>query len=197
MQAADGYTDIPAGKLANVVTCVEMRSRVPLRPERDVPGVRIERFSEPDLARFRALIRHVGEPYLWQSPLLMTQEQFDALSRDARAELYVVRRDGKDEGVLDLDFHVAGECEIRLFGVSEALLGTGAGRKLMNFALNAAWSHEVERVWLHTCTFDHPEALPFYIRSGFVPFKRQIEIYDDPRLTGLYPPTAAPNIPVL
>jgi len=40
------------------------------------------------------------------------------------------------------------------------------------------------RVWLDTCSFDHPLALPFYQRSGFVPFRRQIEIAEDPRLDG-------------
>lgn len=197
MSLADGYTDLPPGKLANVVTCLEMRSRAPLRPETTVPGTSIERFVEPDVERFRALIRRVGEPYLWQSPLLMSEEQFRALYRDGGVEIYTMRFQNRDEGILQLDFRDPAECEIRLFGVSERLRGTGAGRKLINFALQTAWSHPIDRLWLHKCTLDHPDALPFYVRSGFVPFKRQIEIYDDPRLQGLYPRSAAPNVPVL
>jgi hypothetical protein len=67
----------------------------------------------------------------------------------------------------------------------------------MNFALNTAWSRPLRRLWLHTCTLDHPDALAFYIRSGFVPFKRQIEIHDDPRAVGLYPKSAAPGVPLI
>jgi GNAT superfamily N-acetyltransferase len=197
MSLADGYTDLPPGKLANVVTCLEMRERAQIRPEHTALTVTIERFTQPDAARYRALVRHVGEPYLWQSPLFITDEQFAQLVRDRNAELYVMRSGGEDEGILLLGFREDGDCEIRLFGVSERLRGTGAGRKLMNFAIATAWARPIQRVWLHTCTLDHPDALPFYIRSGFVPFKRQIEIHDDPRVLGLYPRSAAPNVPLL
>ncbi|HKU67190.1 MAG TPA: GNAT family N-acetyltransferase [Candidatus Baltobacteraceae bacterium] len=197
MSLADGYTDLPPGKLANVVTCLEMRERADPRPERVSPALTIEAFTQPDARRYRALVRHVGEPYLWQSPLLITDEQFAEQVRDPKVAIYALLTGGRDEGILHLDFRQAGECEVRLFGVSERLRGTGAGRKLMNYALDAAWSRPIRRLWLHTCTLDHPDALPFYIRSGFAPFKRQVEIHDDPRTLGLYPKTAAPNVPLI
>ena len=53
------------------------------------------------------------------------------------------------------------------------------------------------RVWLHTCTLDHPSALGFYRAQGFVPFARAIETFADPRLLGLMPREAAPQIPLL
>ncbi|MCY4565611.1 MAG: GNAT family N-acetyltransferase, partial [Gammaproteobacteria bacterium] len=53
------------------------------------------------------------------------------------------------------------------------------------------------RLWVHTCTFDHPGALDFYIRTGFVPYRRQIEVADDPRITGVLPRSAAPQVPLL
>lgn len=62
------------------------------------------------------------------------------------------------------------------------MIDSGAGRWLMNRALELAWSHPVDRVWVHTCTFDHPSAPAFYQRSGFRAFRRQIEIADDPRI---------------
>ena len=77
------------------------------------------------------------------------------------------------------------------------MVGTGAGRYLMNRTLERAWTRDVERVWVHTCNLDHPAALPFYMRTGFEPYKREIEIYDDPRLNGLQPQSATPGIPIL
>lgn len=197
MPLADGYADLPPGKLANVVTCLEMRHLASPRTEYDVDGMAIERLVEADTQRYRALVRRVGESSLWQSPLLITDEQFANLIRDPDVEYYVFRAGGCDEGILQLDFRQSGECELGLFGVTELLRGTGAARKLMNFAIARAWSRPIERLWLHTCTLDHPNALPFYIRSGFVPYKRQIEIHDDPRLIGLYPRTAAQNVPLI
>jgi GNAT superfamily N-acetyltransferase len=84
-----------------------------------------------------------------------------------------------------------------MFGVTPKLVGTGAGRWLMSRALDIAWSRPVERVWLHTCTFDHPAALAFYQRSGFRAFRRQVEVADDPRLDGTVPRDVARHVPVI
>jgi GNAT superfamily N-acetyltransferase len=197
MSLPDGYIDLPPGKLANVVTCLEMRAPAPPRPEQPVADVSIERFAAPDAQRYRALVRRVGESSLWQSPLLITDEQLAQRVRDANVEYYVLRIGPRDEGILELDFGAGDDCELHLFGVSDRLRGTGAARILMNFAIARAWSRPINRLWLHTCTLDHPSALPFYLRSGFVPYKRQIEIHDDPRVIGLYARTAAPNVPVI
>ena len=83
------------------------------------------------------------------------------------------------------------------FGVTAKLVGSGAGRWLMNRALEIAWSRPVTRVWLHTCTFDHPAALAFYQRSGFRPFRRQVEVVDDPRLDGTVPRDVAKHVPII
>jgi GNAT superfamily N-acetyltransferase len=109
--------------------------------------------------------------------------------------------EGRDEGLLELDFRETGACEIGMFGVTAKLIGTGAARWLMNRALELAWARNgprhVERVWLHTCTFDHPTALPFYRRAGFRPFRRQIVVGDDPRLDGTAPRDVATHIPII
>jgi ribosomal protein S18 acetylase RimI-like enzyme len=59
------------------------------------------------------------------------------------------------------------------------------------------WSRPVTRVWLHTRTLDHPAALAFYQRSGFRPFRRQVEISDDPRLDGTAPRNVAKHVPII
>jgi hypothetical protein len=55
----------------------------------------------------------------------------------------------------------------------------------------------MSRVHVHTCTLDHPAALAAYIRAGFRPYKRAIERFTDPRLTGILPADAAPQVPLL
>jgi hypothetical protein len=52
----------------------------------------------------------------------------------------------------------------------------------MQNGLELAWKKSIKRLWVHTCTIDHPRALQFYMRSGFAPFKRQLEIADDPSI---------------
>jgi GNAT superfamily N-acetyltransferase len=116
---------------------------------------------------------------------------------DASVEIYAIRSDGTDRGLVELDFRTPRECELTFFGLADALVGKGVGRWAMNRAIDLAWSHPIERFWLHTCSLDHPSALAFYTRSGFRAYKRQIEIADDPRLTGALSRDAAPHIPIL
>lgn len=127
----------------------------------------------------------------------MPEDELARYLTDPRIEVYLLVTRSGDEGLLELDFRVADECEIALFGVAAPLVGSGAGRWLMNNALDIAWDHDIERFWLHTCTLDHPNALEFYRRTGFTPYGRKVEVFDDPRYLGLTRRDAAPLVPIL
>lgn len=196
MSLADGYHEIPRGKLANVQTFLEMRAQPEPRPSPD-GAWRLERLLTPDLPRYRAAVHRVGDEYLWCLRLAMPDDELERFLLDPRVEAYLLVTDDGDVGVLELDFRVDRECELSLFGVAGSQIRTGAGRRLMNHAIEIAWSHPIERFWLHTCTLDHPNALAFYRRSGFQDFKRVVEIYDDPRVLGITRKDAAPHVPIL
>ena len=116
---------------------------------------------------------------------------------DPDVEVYILKDGTKDAGLLELNLKEFPEIELAFFGLVPEMVGNGAGRWLMNKGLEIAWGRNPVRVWLHTCTLDSPQALPFYIRTGFVPFKRAVEVMDDPRLTGDLPERAAPQIPII
>ncbi|MET4259175.1 GNAT superfamily N-acetyltransferase [Bradyrhizobium sp. S3.12.5] len=192
----DGYSDIPAGKIAAIVTHLEMTARPPHR--NDPPGAWIVRkVDAPPLDWYRDLYRRVGEEWLWFSRARMTDAELAAIIHAPGIEIYALVVGGRDEGLLELDFRDPGQCELVYFGVTAGLIGTGAARFLMNRALERAWSGDVRRVWVHTCTFDHPSAVAFYQRSGFIPFRRQIEVADDPRLDGTVSRDAAKHVPII
>ncbi|MCC8961915.1 GNAT family N-acetyltransferase [Bradyrhizobium sp. Pear76] len=196
MLLPDGYSDIPPGKIAAVVTHLEMTARPPLRD--DPPGAwRLRKVDPPALDWYRDLYRRVGEEWLWFTRTGLEDADLASRIHAPGVELYGLVGDGRDEGLLELDFSVPGECQLLYFGVTAKFIGTGAARFLMNRALEIAWSRDVSRVWVHTCTFDHPSAVAFYQRSGFRAFKRQIEVADDPRLDGKLPRDAARHVPVI
>ena len=196
MTLPDGYSDVPAGKIAAVVTHLEMTERPTLRPDPEGSWT-LRRVPSPDLDWFRDLYRRVGEEWLWFSRLQMADTELAAIVRSPMVDVYALVHEDRDEGLLELDFREAGQCELAFFGVNADLIGGGAGRWLMNRALELVWSRPVTRVWVHTCTLDHPSALAFYQRSGFRAFRRQIEIADDPRLDGTAPRGAAKHIPII
>jgi GNAT superfamily N-acetyltransferase len=197
MTIPNGYHDVEPGKLANVATYLEMTQPPPPKADPPVLACTLVSIPEPDLQWYRALFARVGKPWLWSSRLAMPDDELLAILRDPRVEVYAARIDGDDAGLLELDFRVEGECEIAFFGLLETHVGSGAGRWLMNRTLERAWTRGVRRIIVHTCNLDHPAALTFYVRSGFRPYKRQVEIYDDPRATGVQPKDAAPGVPLL
>jgi GNAT superfamily N-acetyltransferase len=192
----DGYSDVSAGKAAAVVTHLEMTER-PVLAHDPLGAWTLRKAETPDLDWFRDLFRRIGEEWLWRSRLQMPDAELAAIIRSPQVEVYALVHNGRDEGLLELDFSIPGQCELVFFGVTASLIGSGASRWLMNRALELAWSRPVARVWLHTCTFDHPAALPFYQRSGFRPFRRQVEVVNDPRLDGTAPRNAARHIPII
>ncbi len=189
-----GVTDLPPGKIAEVVTYLEMLA-APAPREGPAGGFTLERFS--DLTRYRALFRRVGERWLWMSRLVMREAELRAILDSPGVEAFALRSGGEDIGLLELDFRQADECELAYFGVVPEAIGTGAGRFLMSEAVTRAWARPIRRFWVHTCTHDHPRALAFYQRSGFRAYKRAIEIADDPRLTGHLKRDAALDVPVI
>lgn len=193
-----GFYHVAPGLLAAVVTHLEMRAAPPARPAKALPRLSLVHVEHPDTDWYRRLFIAVGCDWLWFSRLAMRDADLAAIISDPAVEIRVLRdADGRDVGLLELDFRKAGACELAFFGVVAELQGRGAGWMLMQAALARAWGTPIDRMHVHTCTFDHPAALPFYIRSGFVPVARRVEVAPDPRQTGLLPRDAAPHVPLL
>ena len=180
----NGYTDIPNSKVANIATYLEMVGRPALRPVPDT-GLTLTAMSQPDLARYKAIFKAIGEEWLWFSRLTMSDEELGKAINNPAIEIFTVQKDGADIGLLEIELGDGETMELGYFGLAESAIGTGAGRFMMDYAIRRVFDHHgAKRFFVHTCTMDSPQALAFYIRSGFVPYKRAIEVADDPRLSG-------------
>lgn len=193
---SDGLFEVPAGKVAMIVTHLEMLERADTR---DVPlpdGVAFRKVA-PDVAWYRDIFDRVGADWLWYGRRKIDDAKLAQIISDPNVDIYTLSLNGQDEALLELDFREDGACELAYFGLTSKLIGTGAGRYLMNKAIALAWAKPISRFHVHTCTIDSQQALSFYVRSGFVPYKRQVEIDDDPRLQNLLPEDVAPHLPVI
>lgn len=193
----DGYTEVPAGKVAAVVTYLEMRTPPALSSAPRPPEFRVRRVLQPDLDWYRTVYRAIGEPWLWFSRLRLGDAELREVLHHPQVDVYALAHDHQDIGLLEFDRRQFPDIELAFFGVTPAWIGRGAGRALLEHCLPLAWEHRPQRLWLHTCTSDHPGALRFYSKAGFVPYKRAIEVADDPRLSGHLPRSAAPHLPIL
>ncbi|WP_294334735.1 GNAT family N-acetyltransferase [uncultured Sphingomonas sp.] len=192
-----GLLPVASDHLATIVTALEMRERPRPRPMPPSP-FRLVHWPAPASDKYRALFRRVGGPWLWFSRLVMEEARLRTILEDPAVMVYaVVDRAGVEVGMLELDFRTPATCELSYVGLVPEITGQGHGSWLMAQALAFAWRKDVARVWVHTCTLDHPAALGFYRRHGFVPYQRTIETFPDPRLIGVLPAEAAPHVPCL
>ncbi len=99
----NGYTDLPPGKIATIVTYLEMTRRPRLKARPRDPDRTLERI-DGDIPRYRALFRRVGEPWLWFSRLAMPEAQLAAILSHPEIEAYALRDASGDIGLLELDF---------------------------------------------------------------------------------------------
>ena len=192
-----GVTPVPPGHVAAVVTFLEMRKRPPARPL-PVSALRLVRWKQAQPDKYRALFRRIGERWLWFSRLVMDDARLSAIIHDPAVEIYAVTdRRGIEVGLIELDFRSMPDCELAFFGLIPELAGQQLGRWMMAQVMMLGWRGGVERLWVHSCTLDHPSALGFYRAQGFKAYRREVEIFPDPRSTGHLPETAAPQIPLV
>jgi GNAT superfamily N-acetyltransferase len=197
LELPNDYYELPPDKLANVVTCLEMKA-LPARKLSPLPAdLSLQQFDPDDLDGFRAVFRDVGADLMWFSRLIMTDAKLARILSNPAIESFALVRGGKTIGIVELNFEDMPNCELAFFGLVPDAIGGGAGRALMDESIRRAWAKPINRYWVHTCSFDAPQALPFYIRSGFTPYARMVEIHDDPRLQGKLPLTASPQVPLL
>ena len=193
----NGSYAVPAGKLPVIVTYLEMLAPAPVR-ETSLPDGITFRQVTPTLEWYRDVFGRVGsQDWLWYGPMKLSDTDLNTVLNDPAVAFFTVTKDGRDEALLELDFRQSGECELAYFGLTKQLIGTGAGRYLMNQAITSAWTADITRFHVHTCTLDSPQALDFYRRSGFTAYKREVEVDDDPRQTGVLPADNAPWIPLI
>ena len=190
---SDGLVAVPPGHVAAVVTYLEMKTRpAPASPPESPLVMKHWETIDPD--RYRALFRRVGGRWLWFSRLAMADTELLAKAGEVHE---VTGPDGASAGMIELDFETPGLCRIRFLGLVPELAGQGHGRWLFAETLRRAWAEGIERVTVHTCTLDHPAALPSYLRAGFTACGRAFENFPDPRLTGLLPRDVAPQLPLV
>jgi GNAT superfamily N-acetyltransferase len=188
---------LEAGFLGCVVTLLEMAHKPTPRPM-PMSRLKLVRWVKPSPEAYRTLFRRVGEPWLWYSRLTLDDAALITATHQAKTQIFaVVDPIGIEVGILELTHPESDWCSIDFLGLVPELNGKGEGAWLMTNALALAWQPGVHSVRVNTCTLDHPGALRFYQRSGFVAIERELQSFADPRISGLIPRDAAPHVPII
>jgi len=140
----------------------------------DFPEITLAHVPIPPPKLYRHCYRTVGEAFHWRDRWDWSDDQITEHLVDPNIQLHVATRDGNLAGWYELRrVPEENSVEIAYFGIVAAEFGRGLGKHLLSSAVRDAWALGAKRVWLHTCTLDHPNALPNYLARGFTPYKTE------------------------
>ena len=156
-------------------TYLELKSPGELRPAPvPRPEPRIERIDECTVSFFRYLYQEVGRAYHWTDRLSWTDEMIRAHLETPTVSVWLMSWQAAPAGYFELRKHEDDSVEIAYFGLLPDFIGRGWGKHLLTRAVESAWALGPRRVWLHTCTLDHPAALPNYLKRGFRQVRQEV-----------------------
>jgi GNAT superfamily N-acetyltransferase len=154
-----------------IVTELEMTAAEQLNPAPVVDGVALEPVGAGPV--IRDLHVRIGTPYRWPS-VSRTDEEWESWLAAPHRQYRLVEYRGDVAGAADIEPQAGGDVEITTFGLLPEFVGKGLGGYALTLVVADAWALPgARRVWLHTSTLDHPNALPNYLRRGFRSFSRR------------------------
>ena len=136
---------------------------------------------KPDFQLNKFFYKQVGKKHRWIDRLIWSDEKWMTYISNRNLETYVISKYDELVGFFELLYNPElKETEISYFGLLEEYIGKGIGGFALSSAIRKAFEKNINRLWLHTCTLDHPNALKNYIARGMAVFKKEnIKILDN------------------
>jgi GNAT superfamily N-acetyltransferase len=136
-------------------------------------GLTVLHAQQPSVPYYRFLYDAVGKEYNWLSRRKLADDELAAILNDPLNEVHVLHVNGSPAGFAELDRRQPDEVELVQFGLMPDFIGQGLGSWFLQWTIDKVWNYQPKRFWLHTCTLDHPAAVPTYNKAGFVQYKEE------------------------
>ncbi len=159
------------------------------------PAPAIVRAEVPSPALNRFLYTSIGGDWHWTDRLPWTWEKWMQWLDRPQLQTWIMYVSGTPAGYFELEQQPGDQVEIAYFGIARAFIGRRLGGHLLTVTLEKAWATGAKRVWVHTCTLDHPAALANYRSRGMTVFKEETEMKALGETPGPWPGEATPPPP--
>ena len=119
--------------------------------------------------------KNIGKRHKWEDRLIWNEQTWIDYVSSKKVKTYVLKNKDDLVGFFELIFHFEQkEVEIAYFGILEEYQNKKLGSFLLSEAIKKSFNENINRVWLHTCSLDHKNALNNYIARGMKIFKSEI-----------------------
>jgi len=154
---------------------LEINSLKDLKSPKFFPGDFFIDSNEPaDFQINKFFYKQIGKQHRWTDRLAWTDKQWVQYISDKKVKTYILKRKKDLAGYFELIFHKdRKETEIAYLGLLEEYQNKKLGAYLLSSAIENSFSENIERVWVHTCSLDHKNALNNYISRGMKIFKKE------------------------
>ena len=118
--------------------------------------------------------KNIGKKHKWVDRLVWTEERWISYVSSDKVKTYILNFNDNLAGFFELIFHFEkNEVELAYFGLLQEYRNKKLGSYLLFEAINKSFVKNINRVWVHTCTLDHKNALNNYISRGMKVFKTE------------------------
>jgi len=130
--------------------------------------------KKPTINFCKFLYKEVGRDFFWRDRLKWSTEDWLNYINNDFFKLYILKHNNKLAGYYELLYEPkTNSMEIPYFGIFKEFYGKKIGGYLLTEALSISFKQKITKVWVHTCTLDHPNALKNYLARGMKIFKTE------------------------
>ena len=135
----------------------------------------LEKVNLPDFQLNRFFYKEIGKKHSWTDRLIWSDNKWINYVESPGVSTYILKQNndliGYFEQIFDKDKL---DCEIAYFGILEEYIGKQLGGYLLSEAIKTSFKIGSKRIWVHTCSLDHKNALKNYLSRGMKVFKSEI-----------------------
>jgi len=137
------------------------------------PQVQVEPANTMSSSQYREIYNEVGAPWLWYERSDLSDAALDPLIQDPAVSIFTLQCGGEIAGFTELRKGDEKDLQILYFGLRPKWIGKGLGTFFLDWTVRYAFARKPERLWVHTCSLDHPRALATYHKVGFSTFRQE------------------------
>jgi GNAT superfamily N-acetyltransferase len=143
-------------------------------PKNSKNNLKIKLLLQPDFQLNKFLYKQIGKNYYWNDRLIWTDQDWIKYVSRKNVFTYILYKDSNIAGFFELIYHEEKkEIELAYLGLLHEFIGKKLGAYLLTEAIKTSWNFKINRVWVHTCSLDHPNALKNYLDRGMKIFNHE------------------------